>query len=68
MDERIILYSTGCPKCGILKKKLADKQIGYTEENDVEKMLALGIETVPVLRVGNDMMDFARAVRWVNSK
>ena len=32
----VILYSTGCPKCNILKKKLADAQIDYKVIEDVE--------------------------------
>ena len=31
----IILYSTGCPKCKILKKKLEDKNIDYVESDDI---------------------------------
>lgn len=64
----IILYSTGCPMCRVLKAKLAAKQIGYTEVNDVDKMLALGIETVPVLSVNGELMMFKEAADWVNKQ
>ena len=62
----IILYSTGCPKCKILKKKLEDKNIDYVENDDIETMISLGIEQVPVLSVGNKLFQFAEAVKWVN--
>lgn len=32
----ITLYSTGCPKCKVLKKKLEEKGIKYTENNSVD--------------------------------
>lgn len=67
VDKQIILYSTGCPKCNILKKKLKDKCIYFTEDNSVEKMLSLGIVQVPVLCVDGKMLDFTNAVKWVNS-
>lgn len=63
----IILYSTGCPKCSILKKKLAKADIFYTEVNNVDEMLRLGIKEVPVLAVNDDLMDFKTAVKFVDS-
>ena len=62
----IVLYSTGCPKCSILKKKLEEKQIPYDMVTDVEEMLALGISEVPVLSVNGELMSFPNAVKWVN--
>ena len=64
----VVLYSTGCPKCNILKKKLAEKNVSYTENQNVEEMVALGINEVPVLSVNNELMDFSNAVKWVNSQ
>lgn len=62
----IVLYSTGCPKCSILKKKLEEKQIPYDTVTDVKEMLALGINEVPVLSVNDELMSFPNAVKWVN--
>lgn len=64
----IVLYSTGCPKCGILERKLNEKNISFTKFTDVDEMLALGIMSVPVLSVDGDMMDFSKAVQWVNEQ
>lgn len=64
----IVLYSTGCPKCGILERKLNEKNISFTKCADVDEMLALGIMSVPVLSVYGDMMDFSKAVQWVNEQ
>lgn len=66
--KTVTLYSTGCPKCGILKKKLNEKSIGFVEEMSVEKMLELGITQVPVLCVDGVLMDFKSAVDWVREQ
>lgn len=64
----ITLYSTGCPKCKVLKKKLEEKGIKYTENNSVDEMLSLGISQVPVLSVNNKLLDFSTANDWVNQQ
>ena len=62
----IVLFSTGCPKCRILERKLEDKHISYKIVSDVDLMGNLGIQHVPMLKVGETMMDFSEAIRWVN--
>ena len=65
---KIILYSTGCPKCKVLKHKLEEKGIAYTENGSVDEMLSLGITQVPVLGNNGTLMDFKQAVEWVNKQ
>ncbi len=65
---KIILYSTGCPRCEVLQKKLAGKEIQYEKCSSVDEMLSLGIKSVPVLSVDGDLMDFSSAVAWVNKQ
>ena len=64
----IILYSTGCPMCRVLKTKLNAKGIAFTENNSIDDMLALGIETVPVLSVDGELKLFKEANDWVNEQ
>lgn len=64
----IMLYSTGCPKCRVLKQKLDSKSIQYTEETSVDTMLSLGITQVPVLSVDGNLMPFAQANEWVDAQ
>lgn len=64
----IVLYSTGCPKCKVLKQKLADKGIVFVENNSVDEMLSMGFAEAPVLVVDDDVMDFPTAVGWVNEQ
>ena len=64
----IILYSTGCPKCNVLKKKLAEKNIPYIECGDIGVMTSLGIEQVPMLLIDGELMNFSEATKWINEK
>lgn len=64
----ITLYSTGCPKCKVLKSKLEEKNIEFVENNSVEDMTGLGITQVPVLSIDGVLFDFKQAVTWVNNK
>lgn len=68
MECDIILYSTGCPRCEVLKDKLSNKAVSYKENNSVEEMTALGITEVPMLKVDGKLLDFKAAVEWVNNK
>lgn len=63
----ITLYSTGCPKCKVLKAKLDQKDLTYDIETDIEKMKELNILSVPVLKVDDKFLQFKDAVDWVNS-
>lgn len=68
MGNKIILYSTGCPRCNVLKSKLSDKEIEYSEVASVEEMKTLGITEVPILSIDGQMYDFKSAVEWVNKQ
>ena len=66
-EKQIILYSTGCPKCQVLTKKLNAAGVKYEVKTDVDEMLSLGIKSAPVLSVGGNLMDFSKAVQWVST-
>ena len=66
--EQIIMYSTGCPQCLVLKKKLENSGIAFTEVTDKERMIELGFNKVPVLEVDGKRMEFVEAVKWVNER
>lgn len=68
MNEKIIMYSTGCPKCNVLKSKLDGKNIQYVICDDVSEMESLNIDHVPVLSVNGELFQFTDAVKWVNNK
>lgn len=61
------MYTTGCPNCRALKALLDEKHIPYTENDSVDEMLSLGITKVPVLRVGDELIDYGAAISWANT-
>lgn len=64
----VILYSTGCPKCQVLKSKLDSKNISYELFDNKDKMIDKGFTNVPILEVDGEIMDFKRAVEWINKE
>ena len=66
--ETPILYTTGCPRCKVLEAKLNAKGIEYKVVTDIEMMERLRIQSAPTLKVGDKMMDFGAANKWVNEQ
>ena len=64
----MVLYSTGCPRCKVLKSKLNAKGIYFEENNSVDDMAKLGITEVPVLSVYGQLLNFSEAIEWVNDQ
>ena len=65
---KVVLYTTHCPKCKVLALKLKQKNVEFEEEENVDKMIAMGLKNAPALQVDEgDLMDFAAAVKWVNA-
>lgn len=67
MEDKVILFSTGCSKCGILKKKLDNNKIPYTENNDADEMQRLGMTEAPGLMVDGILLNFGQAINWVSA-
>lgn len=67
-NDKIILYSTGCPKCKVLKSKLDSKNLDYEVFSDVDKMIEMGMSEMPMLSVNGDLMNFGNAIKWINSR
>lgn len=63
---KLVLYTTFCPKCKVLEKKLAEKNLIYETVADVDVMSEKGFQTVPMLEVDGEVMDFSKAAEWVN--
>lgn len=61
----ITLYSTGCPKCKLLKDMLDKSGLEYTECTDVREMTELGLMSAPALAAEGRLMDYTDATQWV---
>jgi glutaredoxin len=64
----IKLLTTHCPRCAVLQKKLNSKNIDYVEITDIEEIQSYGVDTVPILIVDEEIMDFSAAVQWINKQ
>ena len=64
----VVLYSTGCPQCNVLKTKLDNKGIEYEFVTDEDVMIAKGFMAAPILEVDGEMMPFKQANDWINQK
>ena len=58
----ITLYSTGCPKCQILEKRLKKNNIDFVISNDVDVLIEKGFQSAPVMAVGKLFYDYNSAM------
>lgn len=63
----IILYTTHCPKCRVLEKKLEKANIQYKICEDTAIMSEKGFTSAPVLEVNDKPLTFKEAVDWINN-
>lgn len=63
----MILYTQNCPKCKVLKKKLLQKNIIFETSNDFSKLLENNIDTLPVLEVNGNLLEFPEAITYINN-
>ena len=66
--EKVILYTTHCPRCKVLSDKLNEKHVTYEEFTDKQKMLEMGMDMMPVLQVGKRRYNFKEAIQFVNGR
>lgn len=68
MEQSIILYEHGCPKCKILKMKLDQKNIKYKVITDISIMQAKGFMEAPKLEIDGVVMGFKEAIDWIKEQ
>lgn len=64
----VVLFSTECPKCIALRKKLDAAGVTYDVCNDVDKMIEMGFTTVPALEVDGKIMNYVEAIKWIKGR
>ena len=66
----VTLYTTHCPMCGVLEKKLKAAKIEFDTVDDKEAVVNIGREnkimSAPILKVDDKDMNLTDAVKWVN--
>lgn len=63
----ITLYSTHCPKCAVLEKKLEQANIAFIVNDDINLMKSKGIKSAPTLEKDGELLDFSKAIAWLRS-
>lgn len=65
----ITIYSLPtCPKCKILKSKILNKGLTFTEVDDIKTLQEQGIDSVPQMKIDDSpLMDFISANTWINN-
>lgn len=64
----VVLYSTGCPRCMVLAKKMELKGIQFTKVSDKDKLIEMGFNEVPMLEVDGKILEFKEAIEWVKNQ
>ena len=68
----IVMYSTGCPKCNVLEKKLNAANIEHEVCADEQKVFdvctELQLNSLPILQVDDKYYTFSAAVKWVGEQ
>lgn len=64
----ITLYSTGCPQCIMVEKKLKDKGINYKLVSNKEAIMSLGFTKVPIINIdGEFISDILKINNFINN-
>lgn len=68
----IKLYTTGCPKCLVLEKRLNEDDIGYDKIDSLkevqEKAKELGINQVPFCLVDGELYGFEEMMERISGE
>ena len=62
---KITLYSTGCPQCKVLKRKLDELKLTYDTVSDPQAIIDMGFQSAPVLEVDGQRYNFVQGLKWV---
>lgn len=67
--DYIVVYSTHCPQCKVLEKKLQLAGINFDVIDDVNEMNKLGLKSAPAMQVNaGPIMNFKEAIAWVKER
>lgn len=64
----VTLFSTNCPKCRVLEQKLNQKNIAFDISDNIQEVIDQGFMSAPVLKIGDDYMDFTTAITWLKEQ
>ena len=63
------MYTTHCPKCNVMERKLKEANIEFEEIEDNAEVLRVatsgGFTMAPLLEVDGRVMDFKDGIDWI---
>ncbi|MFA6728177.1 MAG: hypothetical protein WCS17_08190 [Prevotella sp.] len=68
MEDKIVLYSTGCPRCRMIEKKLDGAGVRYIRVEDIHLMIVKGMMSAPMLEVNEEIMNYEQASEWIENR
>lgn len=62
----LVVYSTGCMKCKILKNTLQNQEIEFIEIGDLDIISELGFKSVPMMQLDDGtLMDYNESIYYI---
>ena len=65
MDKLLLYGSPGCPRCAVLRKKMKMMGIEFEETHDIDKLIEMGFQQLPILSNGDSYMPFKEALDYL---
>ena len=63
------MYTTHCPKCDVMERKLNEANIKFEAIDEMAKVLEVakagGFSMAPILEVDGKAMDFKDGIEWI---
>lgn len=64
MELKIILYSTNCPRCKVIEKRLKDSGYEFETVTDMQEMVKLGLTYSPSVNIDGRFYNFNEMIVW----
>lgn len=64
----IVLYTIDCPNCKALARLMNDYDIQYSICKDIDKMISMGMNEMPMLGVDDKLLTYNEALKWVRER
>lgn len=61
----VTLYSNDCPNCIALKADLDRAGLSYNVCSDIDTMIGMGLNELPVLEVNGELLNRNEAITWI---
>lgn len=62
------LFTTGCPRCRVLERKLEAKSVEFEVDDDMSEVIGAGFASAPILKLDDGRyLDFAQANAYINA-